>query len=55
MVKVVRQNHTSEKATWEQSKEIPMVKVVWQNHTSEKATWELEVDMWLKYPHMFQE
>ncbi|XP_043687575.1 uncharacterized protein LOC122638791 [Telopea speciosissima] len=29
------------------------VKVKWCNHTEEEASWEAEVEMWVKYPSLF--
>ena len=34
-------------------KEIPLVKVFWQHDKEDEATWELEIEMYEKYPHLF--
>ncbi|XP_062100939.1 uncharacterized protein LOC133806873 [Humulus lupulus] len=35
------------------NREILVVKVLWRNHREDGATWELELELYEKYPHMF--
>ncbi|XP_062085370.1 uncharacterized protein LOC133791458 [Humulus lupulus] len=35
------------------NREIPVVKVLWWNHREDGATWELELELYEKYPHLF--
>ncbi|XP_062100853.1 uncharacterized protein LOC133806780 [Humulus lupulus] len=35
------------------NRELPVLKVLWWNHREDEATWELELEMFEKYPHLF--
>ncbi|XP_062112578.1 uncharacterized protein LOC133823742 [Humulus lupulus] len=35
------------------NKKIPVVKGLWRNHREDEATWELELELYEKYPHLF--